>query len=129
MVRGRPILFSTQEFVLAWTGSRCVVPCYGDIPQEIHLPCVTPGQSRHGLLERKEILMLTRRKTLQLAATALAMPFVVRSSWAQTYPTRPVRILLGFAAGGGTDVAARVMAEWLSQQFRQQFIVENRLGM
>ena len=51
------------------------------------------------------------------------------SASAQTYPGRPVHILVGLAAGGGTDVAARVIAEWLSQQFNQQFVVENRTGM
>jgi tripartite-type tricarboxylate transporter receptor subunit TctC len=72
---------------------------------------------------------LPRRKFLHLAAGAAALPAVSRIARAQTYPSRPARLLLGFAAGGGTDVAARIMAEWLSQQFGQQFVVENRLGM
>jgi tripartite-type tricarboxylate transporter receptor subunit TctC len=71
---------------------------------------------------------LPRREFLQGAAAASALVISGNAS-AQTYPGRPVHILVGLAAGGGTDVAARVIAEWLSQQFNQQFIVENRTGM
>jgi tripartite-type tricarboxylate transporter receptor subunit TctC len=53
---------------------------------------------------------------------------VSRIAWAQTYPTRPVRILVGFAAGGAADTIARLAAQWLSQRLGQQFIVENRTG-
>ena len=70
-----------------------------------------------------------RRQFLHLAAGAAALPAVSRIARAQAYPTRPVHVLVGFAAGGGTDVAARIMAEWLSQQLGQQFIVENRTAM
>ena len=74
-------------------------------------------------------MTLPRRKFLHLASAAAALPAISRLASAQAYPSRPVRILVGLAAGGGTDVAARTMAEWLSQQFREQFIVENRVGM
>jgi tripartite-type tricarboxylate transporter receptor subunit TctC len=74
-------------------------------------------------------MKLHRRTFLHLAAGAAALPAVSRIALAQAYPSRPVRIIVGFAAGGGTDVAARIMAEWLSQQFGQQFIVENRTSM
>jgi tripartite-type tricarboxylate transporter receptor subunit TctC len=67
-----------------------------------------------------------RRQFLHLAAGAAAMPTVAR---AQAYPARPVHLILGLAAGGPTDVAARALAEWLSQQFGQQFVVENRTGV
>jgi tripartite-type tricarboxylate transporter receptor subunit TctC len=70
-----------------------------------------------------------RRRILQLTVGAAAVLLVPRSVWAQPYPSRPVRLIVGLTAGGPTDVAARVMAEWLSQQFGQQFIVENRTGM
>src|SRR5262245_38520712 len=74
-------------------------------------------------------MKLPRRKFLHLAAGVAALPAVSRLARAQAYPARPVHILVGLAAGGPTDTAARVIAEWFSQQFKQQFIVENRTGM
>src|ERR1700733_1325198 len=71
---------------------------------------------------------LPRRQFLHLAAAAAVPPVVSRVAKAQTYPSRPVHLLVGLAAGGATDVAARIVAEWLSQQFDQQFVVENRTG-
>jgi tripartite-type tricarboxylate transporter receptor subunit TctC len=69
-----------------------------------------------------------RRRFLQLAASAAALPAVSRTARAQTYPTKPVRIVVGFAAGGVTDIVARLMGQWLSGRLGQQFIVENRPG-
>jgi tripartite-type tricarboxylate transporter receptor subunit TctC len=71
---------------------------------------------------------LPRRQFLHLAGAAAALPVLSRVAKAQTYPSRPVHLLVGLAAGGATDVAARIVAEWLSQQFDQQFVVENRTG-
>ena len=71
-------------------------------------------------------MTLPRRRFLQLIAGAAALP--VRIAKAQSYPTRPVRIIIGFAAGASGDIAARVLAQSLSQQLGQQFIVENRSG-
>src|SRR5262245_63992853 len=71
---------------------------------------------------------LPRRKFLHLAACAAALPAVARSASAQSYPTRPVRILLGFPAGGSTDLVARIMAAWLSERLGQSFVVENKPG-
>ena len=65
---------------------------------------------------------------LHLTAAAAAPPAVSRMAWAQTYPSRPVRIIVGFAAGGATDIQARLMGQWLSDRLGQQFIVENRAG-
>jgi tripartite-type tricarboxylate transporter receptor subunit TctC len=70
----------------------------------------------------------SRRKFLQLAAAVTAFSPVARSASAQTYPTRPVRILVGFAAGGATDVAARLIGQWLTARLGQPFIVETRPG-
>jgi tripartite-type tricarboxylate transporter receptor subunit TctC len=70
-----------------------------------------------------------RRREFFQGAAAVGALAMSRRAWAQAYPGRPVHILVGLAAGGPTDVAARVIAEWLSQQFGQQFIVENRTGM
>jgi tripartite-type tricarboxylate transporter receptor subunit TctC len=72
-------------------------------------------------------MKLLRRRFLHLAAAA-ALPAVSRFAWAQTYPMRPVRVIVGYAAGGGPDIVARLMCEWLSERFQQQFIVENRTG-
>ena len=71
---------------------------------------------------------LPRRRFLQLAAGAAAFPTVSRVAWAQSYPTRPVRIIVGFTPGGTTDIAARLIGQWLSERLRQQFIIENRPG-
>jgi tripartite-type tricarboxylate transporter receptor subunit TctC len=69
-----------------------------------------------------------RRKFLHLAAGAAALPALSRVARAQAYPTRPVRILVGFAAGSGADVIARLIGQWLSERLNQQFIVDNRPG-
>jgi tripartite-type tricarboxylate transporter receptor subunit TctC len=69
-----------------------------------------------------------RRAFLRLAAGAAALPAVPRISRAQAYPSRPVRIVVGFAAGGATDIQARLMGQWLSDRLGQQFIIENRSG-
>jgi tripartite-type tricarboxylate transporter receptor subunit TctC len=74
------------------------------------------------------MLKLPRRRFLHLAAGAAAFPAVSRSARAQTYPTRPVRFVVGFAPGGGGDLATRLMAQWLSERLGQQFVVENRVG-
>jgi tripartite-type tricarboxylate transporter receptor subunit TctC len=69
-----------------------------------------------------------RRQFLGLAAIAIALPAVSRMAHAQAYPARPVRIVVGFAAGGAPDIAARLVAQWLSERLGQQFVVENRPG-
>src|SRR5215813_2439177 len=73
-------------------------------------------------------MKLPRRNFLHLAAGAAAIPMVSRFTWAQTYPTRPVRILVGFSAGSASDILARLMAQWLSDRLGQPFVVENRPG-
>src|SRR5262249_21110405 len=65
---------------------------------------------------------------LHLAAGAAALPVASRIARAQAYPTRPVRIVVGFPAGGATDITARLMAQWLSDRLGQQFVIENRPG-
>jgi tripartite-type tricarboxylate transporter receptor subunit TctC len=73
-------------------------------------------------------MKLPRRTFLHLAAGAAALPAASRMARAQSYPSRPVRIIVGFPAGGATDIQARLMGQWLSERLGQQFIIENRPG-
>src|SRR5262245_39115176 len=73
-------------------------------------------------------MKLPRRTFLALAAGAAALPAASRMAWAQAYPSRPVRIIVGFPAGGATNINARLMGQWLSERLGQQFIIENRAG-
>src|SRR5262249_42927971 len=71
---------------------------------------------------------LARRQFLHLAGGVAAVPALSSIARAQAYPSRPVRIIIGFPPGGGADIVARLIAEWLSQRLGQPFVVENRLG-
>lgn len=73
-------------------------------------------------------MKLPRRQFLHLAAGVISLPTVSQIARAQAYPARPVRILVGYAAGGGVDVVARLIGQWLSERLGQSFIVENRPG-
>jgi tripartite-type tricarboxylate transporter receptor subunit TctC len=69
-----------------------------------------------------------RRQVLHLAAGAAALPTISRVAWAQAYPTRPVHLIVGFAAGGANDIFARLSGQWLSERLGQPFVIENRPG-
>jgi tripartite-type tricarboxylate transporter receptor subunit TctC len=73
-------------------------------------------------------MKLPRRRFLHLAAGIAALPAVARMARAQTYPARPVRLIVGFAPGGINDILARLIGQWLSERLAQQFVVENRAG-
>src|SRR5262245_26092138 len=69
-----------------------------------------------------------RRKFLHLAAGAAALPAFPRIARAQSFPSRPGRLIVPFGSAGATDITARLMAQWLSERLGQQFIIENRPG-
>ncbi len=73
-------------------------------------------------------MKLPRRTLLRLAGGAVALPAVARLARAQSYPSRSVLLLVGYAAGGPTDICARLIGDWLSKKLDQQFVVENRAG-
>jgi len=73
-------------------------------------------------------MKLPRRKFLHLAAGAAALPAMSRAATAQAYPTRPVRLIVGFPAGGGSETTARLIGQWLSERLGQPFVIENRPG-
>src|SRR5262245_26984510 len=70
----------------------------------------------------------TRRRVLQLIGAAALLPPLARVAWAQAYPSRPIRWLVPFAAGGSTDIVARLIGSWLSERLGQTVIIENKPG-
>jgi tripartite-type tricarboxylate transporter receptor subunit TctC len=74
------------------------------------------------------MMKLSRRQLLHLAAGAAVLPTLSRRARAQVYPSRPIRLIVGFPAGGPTDITARVMGQWLSERLGQQIVIENRGG-
>src|SRR5215813_7476043 len=73
-------------------------------------------------------MKLPRRNFLHLVASAAALPAVSRITWAQAYPTRPVRVVVGAPPGGGHDIVARLIGQWLSERLGQPFVIDNRPG-
>src|SRR3954447_21558900 len=73
-------------------------------------------------------MTLPRRKFLQLAAGAAALPALASGAGAQAWPARPVRLIVGYTPGGSADLTARLMGQWLSERLGQSFVIENRPG-
>jgi tripartite-type tricarboxylate transporter receptor subunit TctC len=74
------------------------------------------------------LLKLPHRRQFLLMAGAAALPAVSHFAWAQTYPTRPVRLVVGFAPGGVVDIVGRLIGQSLSERLGQPFVIENRPG-
>jgi len=85
-------------------------------------------QMMRNILERSMTSKFVRRRFLQLAAGAFALPAVARFASAQNYPVRPVRIIVPVAPGGALDILARLIGQWLSERLGQAFVIENRPG-
>ena len=98
--------------------------CQRDVPESRSLR----RRLRPQIAQVGEAVKVPRRQFLHLAAGAVALPAVSRIASAQTYPMRPVHLIVGFAAGGPTDIAARLVGQWLSERLGQQFVIENRSG-
>src|SRR5262245_33191689 len=79
-------------------------------------------------LRELDAMKLPRRTFLHLAAGAAVLPAVPRAAWAQAYPARPVRIVVGFGSGSAADILARLIGQWLSERLGQPFVIENRGG-
>jgi tripartite-type tricarboxylate transporter receptor subunit TctC len=88
------------------------------------------GQSdlRLLIIHWEGLMRFPRRQFLRLAAGAAAVPILPRIARAQTYPIRPIHLIVPYPPGGGTDIIARLMGQWLSERLGQQFIIENRPG-
>jgi len=74
------------------------------------------------------IMKFPRRRFLQLAAAAAVLPAVSKTAKAQNYPTRPIRLIVGYTPGGSADLTSRLMGQWLSERLGQPFVIENRPG-
>src|SRR4029079_8254702 len=79
-------------------------------------------------IREEDAMKLPRRQFLHLAAGVAALPVFARAAGAQSYPSRPVRWIVGFAPGGGNDIVARLMGQWLSERTGQQFIIADKAG-
>src|SRR5262249_13387108 len=103
------------------------IPLRPSFGRSIHARIARPrpflARARSG---RRTPMKLPRRRFLHLAAGAAALPAVSRIAWAQAYPSRPVNLVAGFAPGGGVDITARLIGQWLSERLGQQFVIENR---
>jgi tripartite-type tricarboxylate transporter receptor subunit TctC len=133
--------FGWAQYSVKVGGARVTVRFYFNCSHYAALPR-TAGQGHERksrpLSEARELeylwcpkghpMKLPRRQFLHLAAGAAALPALSRFAWAQAYPTRPVRIIVGFAAGNGPDILARLLGPWLSERLGEPFVIENRPG-
>jgi len=99
-----------------------------DVPRSCLFSAARIRSAGNAAISVEAIMNLMRRRFLSLAASVAALPVASRSALAQTYPTRPVHIISGFAAGGGVDITARLIGQWLSERLGRNFVVEDRPG-
>jgi tripartite-type tricarboxylate transporter receptor subunit TctC len=90
--------------------------------------CRYPCGVSAAIIVESQMMNRPRRRFLRLAAAAVTLPALPRNARAQAYASRPVRIIVGAPAGGGIDITARLIGQWLSDRFGQQFVIENRPG-
>src|SRR5712671_6268421 len=127
-----PIKRERAEFLVSKIGR--LVPSVGTIANKTaNAPAsfTCRGRSEAAFssgFQKRTVMKPGRRQFLHLAAGAIALPAVSRLASAQAYPTRPVRIVVGFPAGGIYDTYARLMGQWLSQRLGQSVIIEKRAG-
>src|ERR1700704_1466956 len=89
---------------------------------------IIPRGRQFARQRRGAVMKHPRRRFLRLLGMAPALPIASRTAGAQTYPSRPVHLIIGFPAGGPNDILGRLMAQWLSERLGQPFVVENRPG-
>src|SRR5262245_22574813 len=97
-------------------------------PGSQHQAGVMPGSRTVTAIFREGATKLPRRYFLHLAAGAVALAVISSTATAQSYPSRPVHLIVPYPPGGGADLLARMMSQWLSERLGQQFVVENRSG-
>ena len=102
--------------------------CLRQASNQPHLARGRISAERACLRSWRIVMKLHRRQFLHLAAGAVALPAVSRLAWRRTYPTRPVRFVVGFPAGNASDILARLMGQWLSERLGQNFVIDNRPG-